>query len=158
MAYRNETYISGRISDISCRMQMWRNANDEHQKCNCRWSSRMGTQPEKAMRYKPSGRIKSIVPQGISDELKVGVGTDTGYHDGGVSWFSSLPSGEFRGSSLKPDKDRFHPYPPQFIIHLSPYHSTSHSLKLWTKRRKMNYKVRLHIYCFRFFGNSWRAI
>jgi hypothetical protein len=37
-------------------------------------------------------------------------------HDRGFREFSSLPSGEFRASSLKLGHDRFPPYPFQFII------------------------------------------
>jgi len=46
-------------------------------------------------------------------------------------WFSSVPPGKFWDSTLKLGHDRFLPNPFQFIIHLSPFHSTLYSLSYW---------------------------
>jgi hypothetical protein len=46
-------------------------------------------------------------------------------------WFSSVPPGEFRDSTLTLGHDRFLPNPSQFIVHLSPFHSTLHSATCW---------------------------
>jgi hypothetical protein len=58
-------------------------------------------------------------------------------------WFSSVPPGEFRNSTLKLGHDRFIPNPFQFItFHLSPYYRR-YIAYLLNKRRKMNYQPRL---------------
>jgi hypothetical protein len=48
---------------------------------------------------------------------------------------SSVPPEESRDSTLKLGHDRFLPNPFHFIIRLSPFHSTLHTLRYWKKRR-----------------------
>jgi hypothetical protein len=56
------------------------------------------------------------------------LGSETGYPE--VMWFYSVSPGECRDSTLKSGHDRFLPNPFRFIVHLSPYRSTLHSLEL----------------------------
>jgi hypothetical protein len=55
---------------------------------------------------------------------------------GQLSWLrflvvSSFPPGNCQDCTLKSGHDHFLPNPSQFIIHLSPYHSTLYSLNYW---------------------------
>jgi len=60
-------------------------------------------------------------------------------------WFSSVPPGEYRDSTLKLGHDRFLPNPFQFIIiHLSSYHRR-YIVYLLKKRRKINYQPALPV-------------
>jgi hypothetical protein len=54
---------------------------------------------------------------------------DMSYPDWRFSWVSSVPPGKCRDSKL--GHDRFLPHPFQFIIHLSPFHSTLCNLSYW---------------------------
>jgi hypothetical protein len=56
------------------------------------------------------------------------LGSGAGYPDGGFSWFSSVPPGEFKDTTLVLAHDRFLPNPFQFIIRLSLFHLTLYSL------------------------------
>jgi hypothetical protein len=49
---------------------------------------------------------------------------ESGNPDRGFLWLYSVPPGECRNSTLKLGLDRFLPNHFQFIIHLSPFHST----------------------------------
>jgi hypothetical protein len=60
------------------------------------------------------------------------------YLDWDFSCIFSVPLDEFRGSSLKLGHDRCLPTPFKFIIHLSPYFSTLHSLSHWKSVVKYN--------------------
>jgi hypothetical protein len=51
--------------------------------------------------------------------------------DRDFSWSSSVPPGECRDSALKSGRYRFLPNPFQFVIHVSPFHSTQYSLSYW---------------------------
>jgi hypothetical protein len=66
---------------------------------------------------------------------------ETVYHDR-VSWLSSVPPGKFQEFSLKLGYDRFLPNPFQFIIHLSAFQSTLHSLGYKKKRRQTTNKYK----------------
>jgi hypothetical protein len=61
--------------------------------------------------------------------LASNLGLETGYLDRGSSWFSSVPPDKCRDSALNLDHNRFLPNPLHFVIHLSPFHSTLHSLR-----------------------------
>jgi hypothetical protein len=56
------------------------------------------------------------------------LGSESGYPDGGFSWFSSVPPGEFKDSTLVLGHDRFLPNPFQFIIRLPLLYLTLYSL------------------------------
>jgi hypothetical protein len=58
------------------------------------------------------------------------LGSESGYPDGGFSWFSSVPPSEFKDSTLVLGHDRFLPNPFQFNIRLSLFHLTLYSLLL----------------------------
>jgi hypothetical protein len=59
-------------------------------------------------------------------------GSNIGLETVNPGWgLSSVPSGECRGSILKLGHNRFLPNHLQFIIHLSPYHSTLCSFSYW---------------------------
>jgi hypothetical protein len=55
------------------------------------------------------------------------LGSESGYPDGGFSWLSSVPPGEFKDSTLVLGHDRFLPNPFQLIL-LSLFHLTLYSL------------------------------
>jgi hypothetical protein len=56
---------------------------------------------------------------------------ETGHPDRGISWFSSVPPGKCRDSTLKLGHYCFLSYPLQFIFHLWFFNSTLHSLCYW---------------------------
>jgi hypothetical protein len=56
------------------------------------------------------------------------LGSESGYPDERFSWFSSVPPGELKDSTLVLGHDRFLPNPLQFIIRLSLFHLTLYSL------------------------------
>jgi hypothetical protein len=56
------------------------------------------------------------------------LGPETGYTNCGFSWISSVPPVKYKDSTLKLGHERLLPHLLQFIIHLSTFHSTLHSL------------------------------
>jgi hypothetical protein len=67
----------------------------------------------------------------IRDVLGSNLDPETGYHDWGISCFSSVSPGKCRDSTLKLGCNRFLPHSFQFTIHLPPYYSTLYSLRCW---------------------------
>jgi hypothetical protein len=63
------------------------------------------------------GRVVST-PASYSEGPVSNLDPESGYPDLGISWFSSVPPGKFRDSTLKLCHDRFLPRPFQFIIQL----------------------------------------
>jgi hypothetical protein len=56
------------------------------------------------------------------------ISPETGYRDC-FSWFSSVPAGKCRDSTIKLGNGPFLSHPFQFILHLWSFHSTLHSLR-----------------------------
>jgi hypothetical protein len=71
----------------------------------------------------------------IQEVLGSNLGPETGYPDCGFSWFSSVLTGKLWDSTLKLGHDPFLPHPFQFIIHLSPLHSTLYNLSVQTSSK-----------------------
>jgi hypothetical protein len=79
-------------------------------------------------------RAEIILPKVVVEWLKLllhnrevpgsNLGPETGYPDRGFSWFSSVNTCECWDSGLKLGHDRFLPNTFQFILQLSPSHST----------------------------------
>jgi hypothetical protein len=73
------------------------------------------------------------------------LGPKTGYPSWGFSWFSSAPPGQY----LEFGHVRFLPYPTQFVVHLSSFHSTLHTPRQWksvVKQTTNKYRMLQNIY------------
>jgi hypothetical protein len=66
----------------------------------------------------------------IQEVLSSNHGSRTDYNEWSLSWYSSVPRGKCC-DALKLGHGRFLPRPFQFIIYLSPPHSTLHSPSQW---------------------------
>jgi hypothetical protein len=69
------------------------------------------------------GRVVST-PASYSNAPGSNIGQESGYPGWSSPWVSSVPPGECWDSTLRLCHDRFLPNHFQFIIHLSPFHST----------------------------------
>jgi hypothetical protein len=69
------------------------------------------------------GRVVST-PVSYSNAPGSNIGQERGYPDWSSPWFSSAPPCECWDSTIRLCYDRFLPNHFQFIIHLSPFHST----------------------------------
>jgi hypothetical protein len=59
------------------------------------------------------------------------LGPETSYPDWLLSWFPSVPTGEFRDSALKLGHNRFVSNPVPFVIHVLPLHLTLYIYIYW---------------------------
>jgi hypothetical protein len=74
------------------------------------------------------------------------LGPETSYPDWGFSWYSSVPSGEFRDSTLKLGHDHFLQNPFHFVIHLSPFYSTLYTYVVFVSEKASLNKLKINKY------------